>query len=332
LPVDDFWVVSHGSNVGVMVLPLGDGLTGGSFEEVETAATNGTIAIPSDVRDPRTIGTGGVPIPCVVHIVGCFVGRHDAYMRRLRKAMGDEGAFGVEAPNKWDAFYVHKDAKAIFKGALRYMLYDFRIGSIDPIATRKDLLDALRAKGYQRIDGSVVPDAVFESGVPARDFDVIGRVQPKFSVALKPAIEGRKSIPVTGVYDHSKQKVGPFPVQLGPANNSPRLERETFIEAELKTFPAFDPTHPLPYHTRLDFASLSDFVKGYDWLREPTLPDEFGRSNWSGFRDLYMCGIPVVDPANDKQELMHDFLSSDGSIQRLTLSNNPNFFARVFTS
>jgi hypothetical protein len=44
-----------------------------------------------------------------------------------------------------------------------------------------------------------------------------------------------------------------------------------------------------------------------------------------------MLGIPIVDPSNDKDELVYDFLSIDGTVQRLTLSNNPVVFARVFT-
>jgi hypothetical protein len=331
LPVDDFFVVSHGIHVGTMALQLDDKLTGESFEEVEKAAASGTIAIPAAVRDPRLHHEDGTPIPCVVHIVGCFVGRFDPYMRRLRKAMGDEGAFGVEAPNKWDTFYAKPDGSAIFKGALRYMLYDFRVGNIDALATRDDLIAALKAKSYRRIDSSVVPDKVFENAVPARNFNDVGRIRPATNVTLKPKIEGRGTIPILGVYDHSPETVGPFLLAKGPENAVPRAARQTFVEGELEVRDEFKPNHPLPFYERFDFSSLSDFVKGFDWFRDAAPADDQGHFSWTATRHLYMCGVPVVDPANDK-DLVYDYVSADGTVQRLTLSNDPNFFARVFTS
>ncbi len=331
LPADDFFVVSHGTHVGAMALLFDATLTGESFEDVAAAAATAVIAIPSAARDPRKTTAGGLPIPCVVHIVGCFVGRFDPYMRRLRQAMGNEGAFGVEAPNKWDAFYARPDGTAIFKGALRYMLYDFRVGNIDPLATRGDLIAALKAKPYRRVDSSVVPDKVFENAVPDRNFNDIGRIKPSMNVSLNPKIEGHGTIPVLGIYDHSQETVGPFLLAEGPPNGVPRADRQTFVEGQLQTRAQFKSDHPLPFYERFEFASLTDFVKGFDWFRDATPPDDQGRFSWTAVRHLYMCGVPVVDPANDK-DLMHDYVSADGTVQRLTLSNNPNFFARVFTS
>lgn len=122
LPVDDLQVVSHGTSLGAMVLQLDATRSGRTFEEVADAATAGTIAFPAAAREPRPTTANGVPVPCVVHIIGCFIGIFDPYVRRFRKALG-EGALGVSAPAHWDSFFT-TDGAAILAGSLRFMLYD----------------------------------------------------------------------------------------------------------------------------------------------------------------------------------------------------------------
>jgi hypothetical protein len=311
-----------------MTLPLVAKLTGETFEDVSAAAALSGLAIPSEVRDPRKV-KNGVPIPCVVHIIGCFVGRYDPYMRRLKLGMG-EGALGVEAPLMWDSFFSNTDGSAYLNGALRYMLYDFRVASRDPILTKADLLKALRDQPYRRIDSSVVPDAVFASGVPDA-FSTIGRVEPAFQVALNPAVEGLKSIKIHTIYDYWLEPVGPFVMPKGPADSKDVGEIEAFIEAQLNLRTEFQDTSPFPAYLRYDAKDLTSFVKGFQWKPGTNPPDAHGDISWSGFRHLYRAGVPVVDPSNDKQELVYDYVSRDGAVQRFNLSNNPNFFARVFT-
>ena len=328
LPVDDLWVASHGLHTGAMTLPLVGKLTGETFEDVSAAAALSGLAIPSEARDPRKVNNG-VPIPCVVHIVGCFVGRYDAYMRRLKQGMG-EGALGVEAPLMWDGFYEKADGTAILNGALRYMLYDFRVASLTPFTTRNDLLAAFRAQPNRRIDSSVVPDAVFDAGVP-KAFSTFGRVKVPFTVALKPKVEGQASVAIHSIYDYWREPVGPFLMPKGPADTSPASEREAFVEGELNTRTEFQDPYPFKYYLRYDLNDLSSFVKGFDWQPGAQPPDDQGRIGWTGFRHLYRCGVPIVDPSNDKNELVYDYVQSGGAVQQLNLSNNPNFFARVFT-
>lgn len=320
-PIDDLQVVSHGTSLGAMVLQLDKTRTGGTFEEVADAATAGTIAFPTAARDPRPTTPNGVPVPCVVHIIGCFIGIFDPYVRRFRKALG-EGALGVSAPAHWDSFF-SADGAAILGGSLRFMLYDFRVSSPDEVPDRNALIDAFVAKQYRRIDSGLVPRSVFERAIPG-DFQTIGRVQPVSAVRLKPKAGGVSWVRARGVYDHSEQSAGPFTLPGSPAVATPAQSR-AFVESGLRTFPVFKADHPLPMHVRAGFASLTEFVNGYNWL-------QLANDQWIGFRHLYMCGVPIVDPANNNNELVHDYLSLDGTVKRLTLSNNPNLFARVFTS
>jgi hypothetical protein len=267
-------------------------------------------------------------VPCTVHVVGCFAGAFDAYVRRFRAAL-NMGTVGVSMPKNFDAFYARDDGSAILKGALRYMVYDFRVGSPDPIIDRDALIDAFVAQPYRRIDSSVVPRSLYESAIP-KDFDTYGGVQTLNRVTLQPFIEGLKSIPVHGVYDNGFEKIGPWSFASGgPGKLSPAADRRAFALSQLQGLPYFAPGYALPYYQRFGFSSIGDFVNGYNWL--PTgIPLLSPSDQWIGWRHLYRCGDPVVDPANDDRKLVCDYVSQDGAVERLDLTNNPNLFARVY--
>jgi hypothetical protein len=328
LPVDDLWVASHGLWTGAMTVPLMGTLTGETFEAVSSAAALSGLAVPSGIRDPRKV-KNGLPIPCVVHFVGCFVGRYDPYMRRLKLGMG-EGALGVEAPVMFDVFFAHSDGSQVLKGALRYMLYDFRVAVRDPVATRQDLLAAFSAQKNPRIDGGVISDAVYDKAVPT-DFSKLGKVKQPMNAALNPAVEGRASLQVQNVYDYEIQGAGSFLMPKGPFDSKDRNVIEAFIEDQLRLRSEFQDAYPFPYFLRYDFKDLSSFVKGFTWKPASTTPDASGRIIWFGFRHFYHVGVPIVNPSNDKQELLYDYVSADGTVQQLALSNTPSCFARVFT-
>src|SRR5262249_30030276 len=212
----------------------------------------------------------------------------------------------------------------LLNGVLRYMQYDFRVASVTPFKTRKDLVAAFKAQPFRRIDSSVVPGTVFDSGIPTAFSDQT-RLKPRVYVNLSPKVAGQASIPLHNIYDYWHQPVGPFLLpQGGPSDSSPASEREAFVEAHLSPRPEFQASYELPYYLRYDYKDLSSFVKGFDWHPSTNPPNSDGEIGWSGARHLYRLGVPVVDPSNDKKELIYDYVSGDGTTQEFNLSKNPN--------
>jgi hypothetical protein len=316
-PIQDLMLASHGTSLGAMALPLNATLEG-DYENVDTVAKAGTCKIPSTVLDPRP-AVGSTKPPCRVRVVGCWVGMFPPYLQRFKDMLG--GAVEVVAPKHEDAFYTKPDGSMILKGALRYLLYDFRIFSLKPIPTRDELIAKFQAK-HKFFNGKDIPLAIWKHAIPT-DYDTVGERDVTFQVALKPFVEGFKSIPVKGKYNRGPDMASGFHMPGGPAATASEAVRRAFVEGKLPSEPGFDPTHPLPVFVRDGFTSLAEFAKGYDWTPSAIVADQ-----WNGSRERYMCSVPIWNPANAKREIIYDYLSKSGTVKRIQLLDN---LTKLFT-
>jgi hypothetical protein len=315
-PVGDLGIGCHGHWTGFLEIPL-DSASGkrATYEQVVRAGNAGTIRIPSTALDPRPT-FGGVRIKALFRIIGCEIGVAVPYLTKLRDALGDVMIIAtqhIDSVNPADLGGV--------KGVLRMLLYDFRVLSPQPFATKAEAVQAFHDAKHKWYDGTDVPRTIWEQDIPT-DVTTVGEIARQQIIELSPPINDQKYLdPPARAWKHEHEPVGPFrvsPLSLVTPPGDPRA----FMRQQLTGLASLQPFHSFPLYKQRGYASFDAFMDGYEWT-----PFTKDGDQWVGFRHVYHVRRVITEAANTLI-FLHDFITPSGADQRLGL---PEMDARYFT-
>jgi hypothetical protein len=254
------------------------------YEDLEDAVKKKTLIVDTEPMMPRPKGSGDPQ----VRLFGCTIGGQAPFMRKFKEALG--GKVVLIAPK----FLVFVDTLAKPRGPLAYMGYDFSVYLTAPVKDQKALISAMEAKSklaaknkdprFLLRSGKAVPPASWKAWLPKNPnkspYSRLGKLLREKEGPLKeknwvtlPVFRGRSNAQRRFVYNEKAVffQVGPgpkpTPVTIPLPKNTGKVEdwkKEVRSRLE-KTDRRFDPKHPLPLFVRLGYASMDEFMDGWDW-------------------------------------------------------------------
>lgn len=316
-PIRDVLVVSHANPEGrlQMRLLIGDAeeIT---YEDLETAVKNKTLMIDPKLLAPRP-NKDGIPAPPRFFIHGCRIGSAPAYLKKLKEALG--GGVLVVAPIHFHiAAQLTKPA-----GYVEYMGYSFMLKQKKPLGSQADAIKAFSQAGFTRIDGQPVPAKAWKELIPSK-INQAGEQQIGVKV-LNPVTKANENIPAR--YRYRRR-------QLFKSNSSMALKtdpktdagRKKAVRDELeKQLERYRATHPFPEYVRFGYASLDDFMEGWEW----DFRFDSGTLNFNAVRHEYTVIQPIVDPSSNKLYLNFYPTRSQGAVLEMLDPSDKRFFASV---
>jgi hypothetical protein len=330
-PVGNLGIGCHGHPQGILEIKLDSSTAGAlsNFDDVDRAATNGTIKIPSAVLDPRPV-LMGVPLVAQFRIVGCSIGAAQPYLQRLKTALG--GNVRIFATQHEDMMVGSLTINGVAV-VIRMLQYDFRIITPLVLEGQEDVIQAFMAKYPKWYDGVSIPREFWKGIIPTDVFPSIeldtakkGRLVTGVSLKFDPAINGVKNVGVefdAHIWEHRYESVGPYKATPPAQNLATTTERREFMRGKIKTRPEFAAGHAFPLHKQLGYSSYDAFIDGYDWISPGRAPDM-----WKGYRNLYRVLTPVTSPGGSNKPL-YDVVSTSSAVSHLGLDETD---ARLFTA
>jgi hypothetical protein len=296
-----------------------------SYETLEEAVVKKYLVVDLNMMEPRPAGAG----PAQLRLLGCSVGAQVPYMKKFKEALG--GKITLIAPK----FLAMPDKIAAPPGPIAYLGYDFTLLSPTPVKDRKTLLaryDAQSIAAEKNKDprftlrsGKHVPTKSWSDWVP-RDmlkyrYSVLGKKLPKdppllYSPVMLPVLKVKASARRRFlVNEKAPYYVDPF--TKGPKKQSMPLAKNTGKPADWKAavrkwlegsykhpslpgvmIKLFDPSHPFPAYVRAGYATMDEFMDGWDWQFD--YDNTTKTLNYSPIRYEYRIWQPMTtEPGNE---------------------------------
>jgi hypothetical protein len=295
-PIRYLIVVGHASITGSfhIVISASTSLEASvSYETLEEAVVKKYLVVDMNVMEPRPAGAG----PAQLRLLGCSVGAQVPYMKKFKAALG--GQITLIAPK----FLAMPDKiTAPLPGPIAYLGYDFTLFRPAAIKDRKTLLSLYEAQSmaaekskdsrFTVRSGKHVPTKSWSDWVP-RDmlkyrYSVLGKKLPKdppllYSPVMLPVLKLKvKAHRRFILNEKAPYYIDPF--TKGPKTQSMPLLKSTGKPADWKAavrkwlegsykhpslpgvmIKLFDPSHPFPAYVRAGYATMDEFMDGWDW-------------------------------------------------------------------
>jgi hypothetical protein len=311
-PVGDLFIGSHGNDRGWLEIDL-DNMPSRhtDYEVLENAVLTSSVNIPRVLRE-RTDGT---LVATEFHIRACLIGRCLPFMQKFKQALGG-GTISVTGPLH---FYLWWPVP--HHGYVEFLGYGFKVVRRDRIPNKAQAVAAYQAGGFSYIDGTNVPNNMWQTWIPSNVNR--SRTRVPVYVSLRPTTGTTPSrLRVRREFRHKVRRFSWTVPGLGanPPNQNARLNA---LRNDLTAHRLFRTNHPYPMYQRYGYASVNDFVNGFNW-----------RFTWShsnlvcnGRRHEYWVLIPLTDPTSGN--LIFNFYPNSGSghsqIVRLLETDNRLF-------
>ncbi|HEX8494995.1 MAG TPA: hypothetical protein VF658_19295 [Pyrinomonadaceae bacterium] len=327
---DNILLCTHAYNEGVLDASMFPGQSGETvFETLEETLKdpNKSIAIP----DPLIGHNPNDPITHFFHIKGCNVGTAVPFMVKLKEALGNH--VNVTAP-----IHFHGILRAFAVGVFEYMAYKFQIVRRDPFKDRAEALAAFISRtDFKLIDGTVVPEKLWKQWIPK---DITKTDSRKVYLNLGRTIGKQKNISADRDFQvvDAHTVYGKFtytiPFRQPTVVPTQTADQEKALAQSVNANPKFQATHPFPIHTRFGYASIADFLAGYNWtfsinVRPP--PSDLSDLVCSGQRCQYIMMVPITNPVTGN--IIFNFHPNKGSglpsIRTGLVESDTKFFATV---
>jgi len=335
-PICHLAIASHASRTGRLALFLQSGsvLKEISYEDLEGAVTAKSLEIDSKLLKPRPQDTSGQVIPAQLHIKGCNIGNHVAmpFLQLLKKALG--GQVGLTAPKFFHSL------KAVFETKKRggrvisrklveiweFFSYEFVLFRPSKLGNKTDTVAAFKAApGFERIDGSSVPQSDWENWIPSTlpgENKITAVEVPVTSALSTKAHSAAAQLRYRKTFFLGKewQKIS-----LAGDPGTDALRKDEIKRQLVSSDKRFKGTHPFPIYARTGFKSIDDYFDSYDWKFKPF---DTGKNqlSFSGTRHEYTVLAPIVDPSTNEL-FMNLFPVSGSPVVRISESDK-----RFFTS
>jgi hypothetical protein len=288
-PIRYLLIAGHASFSGALKIAMSTSPANAAFvryEDLEDAVKKKTLVMDLDPMMPRPKGFNDPQ----VRLLGCTVGGQAPFMQKFKEALG--GKVVVIAPK----FLVFVDTVASPRGPLAYMGYDFSVYLPAPVKDQKALVAAMDAKSklaeknkdprFVLRNGKAVPPASWNAWVPKdpNKTPVSRGGQQQLTEPLKipnwvtlPVFRGRSNAQRRFAYNEANPFFGappgtpagttPPPVSIPLPKNTGKVEDwKKAVRADLeKRYRLFDPKHPLPQWVRSGYATMDEFMDGWDW-------------------------------------------------------------------
>lgn len=293
-PIRNLMVVGHASYSGAFHISIGASAStqaAVTYETLEEAVAKGYLVVDMSLFEPRPTGNGTAQL----RLLGCSVGGQAPYMKKLKEALG--GKIMVIAPK----FLALPDKIRSPAGPIAYFGYDFTVHSPAPAKNRNALLDlydatstaAEKAKDprFTLRGGKRVPPRSWRAWVPAdfakHVFSVLGKKVPKepaplSSPVILPGLNTRATARrrffvndrapfFSDPFKGADTKSFPLAKSTGKIEDWKKATRKWLEQPwnhpvlPNKTVKLFDPSHPLPMYVRYGYASMDEFMDGWDW-------------------------------------------------------------------
>jgi hypothetical protein len=299
-PIDNILIASHAVDEGMMFIPAFAGQSGSTkFETLENSLSNAAHSIK--IPDTLIGHTPNTPPTKFFHIRGCNIGKARPFLVKLREALGDNVT--VTAPIHSDRFLLKPSL-----GVWEYMWYEYKIVRPTVFPNRSDAVTAFENNtSFKRIDGSAVPKADWQKNIPA---SILKTDTLSITVNLGVTVAKRTTLDANGefrVHEGKFDSTITFPnAGQVPTTNSAQM---TVLQQFLAGQSRFDTNHPFPENKRWGYASLTDFIAGWDWKFQKN-----GKKLvCSGRRVEYTVFVPIVNVTTGN--LIFNFYPNAGSSQ-----------------
>jgi hypothetical protein len=308
--VDNFLLCSHAFNEGVLDASMFPNQSDQTFfETIEETLTDPSKSI---VIPDALIGYNqGDPITHFFHIKGCNIGKAVPFLTKFKQALGNH--VNVTAPIHFHGVIVARDV-----GVFEYMAYKFQIVRRTAFPDKASAVTAFTNRtDFKLIDGTVVPNTLWRRWIPN---DITKTDSRRISFRLGRTIRRRRTLlaeqefqvvdpqTIYGKFEYtmSFRKPAMPPTQT--------VDQEKALQISVNANTKFSATHPFPVHTRFGYASIADFLAGYNWTfhtsnnsTDPNLTDLV----CTGQRYQYIMMVPIKDIATGS--LIFNFHPNRGS-------------------
>jgi hypothetical protein len=249
--------------------------------------------VDREVLQPRPTGGKGAPIPALFVIRGCRIGRQEAYLKKLKEALG--GHMPVVAPKH---FHV---VTPIGKppGFIEYMDYSFALSAPKRLRNKAAVVAAMIAfrdpaskLAFTRVDGKPVPTNAWDTWVP-KDPNREGD-QRVFTSARSPV--DKKPVKVPRYFRHRVRKLFKNDNQVQVSGRSTKAaDRKQAVKDDLIKRDFFRTSTPFPVYTRFGYASIDQFMDGWTWTFEPK--GRAAKVRYNAVRYEYAVIQPITEVA-----------------------------------
>lgn len=314
-PVGDLIIGSHGNDRGWLEIDL-DNMAPvyTNYEVLEQAVTSGSVNIPRVLRE-RTDGT---LVATEFHIRACLIGRCLPFMQKYKQALGG-GTISVTGPLHFHCWWC-----APHQGYFEFLGYGFKVARRDriPNANRAQLLAAFQAKGYKYIDGTNVPNNMWQTWTP-NNFNK-KKTRVRVYVNLGQTIGTLSRLRVERQFRHKVVRFQ-FTISGLGANPPHKNARMNALRNEITKHRLFSSSHSYPMYQRHGFSTANDFINGFNW----TFSWKHSNLVCRGRRHEYWALIPLTDPTTGN--LIFNFYANPGSTysQIVTLRETDNRLFRT---
>jgi hypothetical protein len=280
-PVDNLLVAAHANDQGDLDLLMFRGQTEMTdFETLEETLANAarSIVIPVGIT------------PANFHIRGCNLGAAEPFLVKLREALG--GGPTVTAPR-----HLHFMSSLPGYGVWEAMAYAFILHR-HPDAAFQDQAETIagfqagNVRGnFRFIDGTIVPPASWANWIPKQVHLSSSR---DIAENLGVTIGTRQTIIVPRQFNLEREQFT-YTITFPVPNDVPRADAEQrdALEDSLALNPEFDAGHDFPKFERWGYASVDDFLDGFEW----TFRRRGRRLLSTGARRTYMLILGIRDLA-----------------------------------
>ena len=308
-PVPEIILLSHTSESGWLEMALTDEER--NEHQYETLARVGTaLNIPESVLKDA----GGTVKPAVVRIRGCRIGIARKFLAKLKETLKNVST--IVAPKHF-YFAGFWDKGGQNAARLEYLMYCFESYSKLPVGAKapktiptRDVINTLKADHHLRVDGSPVPDGMWQEW-----FDILkigknvevgkkypaNRISRTFRLPVAWNVSPSESDFEDGALEFRHEIFTKLQFDLGEGpTKGTATQRRDFVKSKLrdpatkKTFATCFDDHPWPIWERYlkvryeTFSSFDDFMAGFDWVYEV--------GAWFGMRHVYRVLVPITLP------------------------------------
>ena len=326
-PIRDLLVVSHASNRGsfrMWLYPPTDAEVSKAkaenkkleapyihYEDLEEAVKNKSIVLDVALMYPRPVESGGITHPHL-RLLGCEVGGQAPYMQKLKEALG--GKIEISAPKHRLVGASFVVSVASLQGEVAYMAYNFRAQfptppKLGPAArTKRALIDAFvdlvknKQPGFVLENGSAVPATAWTRWIPtdlnAKPIVKSADTAREFpNTVTAPLRKLRMNAPRQFGYIKQRHYYdGPSVISF-KNDTGDEAKRKEAVKAFLEKIPVFSAKHPFPEYVRNGYATMDEFMDGWNW--QFTYDTKLKRLTYNPIRDEYHVWQPITRVAGN---------------------------------
>jgi hypothetical protein len=305
-------VGSHAVDEGIMEIAL-DGSTGPKtdYEGLEGVNSRGSIKLNAAISDANTS----------LHFKGCAIGADESlpYLRLLKQALGTVKQ--VTAPR-----FVYGLNGDLPDGVFEYMLYEFRVMSVQPLADYAAVTNAFQTAAtatparFSLLNGSPVPAANWSKWVqqvkrakPTPNLSPANKDEVRFPVALKIAQPDGTFSDVEGKGNFwAEADRWTFPITFSNvASMPPKAQWPGLLKPAMQGATRYTSAHPYPIYVRKHFPDFDSFFAGFTWTPQPDTTSTPPKIVYTGVHYVYTLLIPVTVAGTDDQ-LIYNFYPTSG--------------------